>query len=347
MARTKAFRNIVEEHQCNWRQTNNELPIEYGTYKGNEYKHILPPEKWLLGVWEPIRESLDQYIKATRIQPNTQKNNLKSSWIQCANAFFPFKTNDAMKRMLRSFVSRQLSLNVSSIEAIEFEYSAPGRLEPKRLLGEQGGMRGSNQTSPDVAILFGCDDGSSGIYLIENKYSEHHFYDCSAAHKTVSLAHKRQGMPPNNNPARCLDLMGIIENPQTMCQQEEWNRHYWGILRDSFDPSIAGTMPRCPAMKDGYQLLRQQALAQGIMNSSLFDIVVSGIAYDQRNRELIHCMKDLGVDDVMRGWGNLFQTKVMFHCFTHQDLISWVTRSRGGFIKQWGDYMNDRYDYGI
>lgn len=208
-------------------------------------------------------------------------------------------------------------------------------------------MRGSSQTSPDVAILFGCNDRSSGIYLIENKYTEHHFYDCSAAKKTVSRAHRKLGLPPNINPERCLDLPGILENPQKMCQQEEWNRHYWKILRNTFNSSSPDTMPRCLAMKGGYQLFRQQALAQGIMDSSLFDIVVSGVAYDQRNTNLIHSLKDLGINDVMDEWGRLFQTEVKFHCFTHQDLISWVTRSTSSFIKQWGDYMNNRYDYVI
>jgi hypothetical protein len=351
MTKLNAFQTTVQDHQVKWRRDNKSLLQVFGLYQGKEYEHLFPADQWLLGVWEPIRHGLDQYIEAVGIQPHTQKHNLKSSWIQSANAFFPFKMNADMRRMLCSFLSRQLNLKisskVSSIEAIEFEYSAPGRLEPKRLLGEQGGTRGSNQTSPDVAILFGCDDGRSGIYLIENKYTEHHFYGCSAAKKTLGSTHKQQGLPPNTNPERCNDLMGILEKPQAMCQQETWNRHYWKILWDTFDPGATETVSRCPAMKDGYQLFRQQALAQGIAYSGLFDIVVSGVAYDERNAPLIQCLKDVGINDFAQDWGDLFQTDVIFHCFTHQDLISWVTRSTKSFGKQWGKYMNERYDYGL
>jgi hypothetical protein len=89
--------------------------------------------------------------------------------------------------MLASFLNSELNLSISSIDGIELEYTAPGKLSPELLRGEMHGKRGSGQTSPDVAILFQCKDGKCGIHLVENKYTEHHFYPCSAAKKICWL----------------------------------------------------------------------------------------------------------------------------------------------------------------
>jgi hypothetical protein len=98
-------------------------------------------------------------------------------------------------------------------------------------------------------------------------------------------------------------------------------------------------------MRDGYQLLRQQALAQGIADSGLFDYVFSGVAHDARNKELISCLKRVGVPDFRTGWPKLFDKSVRFHCFTHQELVKWVNRSRGAFINSWAQYVIGRYGY--
>lgn len=250
-----------------------------------------------------------------------------------------------MKKMLASFLSRHLNLTVNSIETVEFEYAAPGNLEPKRLLGELGGSRGSGQTSPDVAIIFGYEDGKSALYLIENKYTEHHFYPCSGADTKPSRSHVSMGLQPNDNPDRCRYVMGVYRDPDIMCHQQEWGRQYWSLLKSSINNDTLKACGVCPALTDGYQLFRQQAYAQGIADSELFDLVISGVAYDQRNEALIGCLRSVGIKDFAHDWPRLFDTSVQFHCFTHQDLVSWVTRSRSGIIREWGKYITDRYNY--
>ena len=164
----KPFDKQVERYQISWRGKNKLLEGKWGDYRGKPREHILPEDHWLQGVWQPICHALDQYVSVHEIQPSSQKNNLKSSWVQCINLFFAMRCNPDIRRLFMSFLTRQLGIKVTSIEALEFEYAAPGNLEPKRLLGEQGGSRGSGQTSPDIAVIFGCEDGKSGIYLIEN-----------------------------------------------------------------------------------------------------------------------------------------------------------------------------------
>jgi len=250
-----------------------------------------------------------------------------------------------MAAVLPGFLSQQLGLKVSRIECLELEYAAPGNLEPKRLLGELGGKKGSGQTSPDVAILFDCEDGKSGIYLIENKYTEHHFYDCSGARKALNKTHSQRGLPPNPDTNRCRNAIQVLRNPEEMCHQQTWGRKYWGILKDTANKGFFKQCGYCPALVGGYQLFRQQALAQGIVNSGLFDHVISGVAFDSRNTALITCLRSIGVENFASGWPRLFNTDVRFHCFTHQDLVSYIKQRNDRSCQRWAQYIMVRYDY--
>ena len=339
------FDKQVESYQINWRKKYKLAEGKLGVQNRVQREHILPASQWRLGLWQPIRNPLDEYIRVSCIQPNTGKHNLKSSWTQCANLFFPFRYYPDMKGIFAGFLSQQLALRVTDIEMLELEYAASGNLEPQRLLGEVGGIRGSMQTSPDVAVLFGCEDGKSGIYLIENKYVEHSFYPCSGAKKTLSKTHSERGLPPNSHPERCLNAVEVFWNPEEMCQQEAWHRKYWSILRDTINEECLKTCGHCPALSGGYQLFRQQALAQGIADSDLFDYVISGVAYDCRNDALVGCLKGIGLDNFTNDWTRLFNTRVQFRCFTHQDFVSYVKQSKNGTAMKWVKYISERYNY--
>ena len=342
-----SFNKQAEDHQLTWRTANRVELGNNGTQNGKTREHILPSDKWLLGVWEEIQDQLVRYIEADQIQPHAGKHNLKSSWTQCANTFFPFRLNPNMKSMLVSFLNRDLALNVSSIDNIDLEYAAPGKLSPRYLLGEQGGMRGSGQTSPDVAIQFSCEDGKCGIYLIENKYTENSYSSCSAAKKTIDSAHSLQGLQANPDPDRCMYAARLINDPENQCHQVSWGRKYWTRLAKHINIPAFCNLPYCPAMNDGYQMFRQQALAQGIADARLFDHIISGVAYDERNTELITCLNSIGISDFRKEWADLFNidSEVIFHCFSHQHLVSWVTRSRSSYIRSWGSYLNTRYGF--
>lgn len=347
MASTKSnsFNEEAEQYQNQWRNKNIDPEVPLGSQKGVRYFHILPAEQWELGLWEPIRKPITDYISVSGIQSNRGKNNLKSSWSQCANLFFPFRCCNGMADMLVSFLERQLNLGITSVELIEFEYAAPGNLEPKRLLGETGGKRGSRQTSPDLAVLFGCNNGRSGIYLIENKYTEHNFYNCSGAENLSVERQSEFSQPINLNPKRCLNYMRVLSNPDAECQQILWQRKYWKLLKEHINISMVRPDIHCPALNGGYQLFRQQALAQGIANAGIFDHVVSGVAYDSRNTALINCLKSIGIDSFATGWEELFNTNVVSHCFTHQDYVSWIKRSKNLDIQNWAKYVTERYNY--
>lgn len=90
-------------------------------------------------------------------------------------------------------------------------------LSPSVLLGEDSGMRGSGQTSPDLAIRFITEDNKKGILLIELKFTEHSFYQCSGYSKT------KPGRPNNPDKKRCLDTVGILQSNFNNCHLLSWD----------------------------------------------------------------------------------------------------------------------------
>jgi hypothetical protein len=86
---------------------------------------------------------------------------------------------------------------------------------------------------------------------------------------------------------------------------------------------------------------------QGIADARIFDYVISGVAYDERNTELITCLHSLGMSDFRKDWPHLFDisSEVKFHCFSHRSLFSWVKRSHSQYAESWVSYMTDRYGY--
>jgi len=102
-------------------------------------------------------------MKAHAIQAHTGKHNLKSSWVLCANLYFPFGASENGRGLLAGFLRKHVSGKISSVDSLHLEYAAEGELHPSTLLGESGGQRGSGQTSPDLAFTV---NGTSSTMLI-------------------------------------------------------------------------------------------------------------------------------------------------------------------------------------
>ncbi|NIM18752.1 MAG: hypothetical protein GTO51_00645 [Candidatus Latescibacteria bacterium] len=233
-----------------------------------------------------------------------------------------------------------MSPSIEAVEAVELEYEEAPPFDPRTLLGEPGGdKRGINQTSPDIAFRVRTEKGT-GLILTENKLVEHSFYSCSGRASGVE----------NPDKTRCMDWENLLADLQERCWQLRWeegtrrNRKYWDYIQLSEHGRRALT--RCPAATAGYQLFRQQALAEGIAASGRYDLVVSCVAYDERNTDLIHCLRTSGVDNFATGWGALFDGRAQFSTFTHQQWVAWVrAHDSKGHWRGWLDYMESRYGY--
>lgn len=327
------FDKHIVDQQVNWRKSNIATK-EMGVQNGLKRTWILPENLWKEGLWEGIKDSLPKYLKKEKVQRHRGCHNLKSSWILCANLYFSFRKD---KDLLAGFLNKFVNNKIKTVDRIELEYAEGGKLNPAELLGESQGTRGANQTSPDVAFIV---NGHTGLILTENKFTEKSFYNCSGCKKKYG----------NTDIKRCLDFQFIYSDVKNNCYQLNWekirrkNRKYWDYIRIS--EKGKQILKRCPAAVSGYQLFRQQALAEAIAQSGKYDFVVSCVAYDERNKPLISSLSRAGINDFTKDWACLFEDKAQFATFTHQQWVDWVRKNdTQGLWKEWLSYIEERYGY--
>ena len=301
----------------------------------------MPRNLWEEGLWPGIRRGSDNplaaYLKQEKVKKHSDVHNLKSSWVLCANLYFPFRRTDQDRNLLASFLRQHVARQIESLDAIELEYSEEqdGDLHPSRLLGETGGSRGTRQTSPDLGLIV---NGGRGLVLVENKFTERDFSNCSARNHKGSA--EREGNP---DPDRCDHPLKVLRDPAGQCHQSAWGRRYWEHLAAVADREALVAMPCCPAARRGYQLFRQTALAEGIARSGKYDLTVSAVALDGRNDHMNGCLRRLGLSD-LRGWRTVFRGRTIFAVFTHQQWVGWVREhDRAGRWRGWLSWIGDRY----
>ncbi len=326
-------------HQVEWRRSNVSSD-EMGTWGGEPYRWIIPRDLWEEGLWPGIRKgsanALSAYLKTNQVQKHSGVHNLKSSWVQCANLYFPFRSSRCSRNLMASFLRHHVSRQIDSLDTIELEYSEKdGELDPSHLLGEMGGSRGAGQTSPDLGLLV---NGGRGLVLVENKFTERDFSRCSArSHKGNSVR------SANPDPDRCNRALAVAQDPCGQCHQSAWGRRYWEHLAPVADREVVEGLPFCPAARRGYQLFRQTALAEGIARSGKYELTISAVALDERNSELKTCLRTSGIPE-LRQWGDVFKGRAMFAVFTHQQWVGWVREhDRDGRWKEWLSWIGARY----
>lgn len=323
---------------------------EYSTQKHpsepNEktYRHIIPFDNWEETLYYGIRSELTKYIKVPgqEISAHDGVHNLLSSWVLCANLYFLVRTNTEFKALMVDFLKLKVSDKITEITDVELEFAFPENdpLHPNPLLGETTGSRGEKQTSPDVAFLIKTIEGEEGIILTESKYLEHHFYPCSTNPDIDK--YKKRNLNPNFS--RCMQPAKGYDYNLICHQTNVWHKKYMNLI--SFSEQAEKVLNNCPAATDGYQLFRQQALAEGVAKNGRFGLVASAVAFDGRNNDLIGCMKTTGIIDFNTDWAPLFEGKAMFKTWTHQEWVQFVRDNQlNGEFDDWLEYLNERYGY--
>jgi len=336
----KNFDKSMQDHQLAWRSKHIESD-EKGPWGKDTYEWILPLRLWEEGLWSGIRSGtsnpLAKYLDDAKVKKHEGVHNLKSSWTHCANLYFPFGASDKGKSLLAGFLGAFVSPAIESISDLQLEYEDEDHnLKPSQLLGETGGGKGFSQTSPDLGILV---NGGRGLLLTENKLLEHHFYPCSGYKAKDSDKH------PRATDKECCNNPLAGRNAATECQLLAWKRKYWDYLEPVMNESRFRDLKCCPASRDGFQLMRQQALAEGIAQSGNYDFVISAVALDLRNEKLRTCMTSAGIADV-REWGTLFNGKAKFAVWDHQQWVTWVQEhNTAGEWDNWLEWVKSRYGY--
>lgn len=339
----------MELAQVAWRRKQLPHITGKGWWQKRQYAHILPRTHRQANLWPGIQDGgsfpLDAYLKSNDVQAHTGRDNLLSSWTLAANLYFPFGSTVDGRRLLGAFLASVVDAPIVSVDALELEWEhADPRLRPPALLGESEGGRGANQTSPDVVFEVTLKGGGRGVVMTEVKFTEHNFYPCSIR-KQLAEAEKT---------ATCHDLAALRRDPNGLCGQHAVKgRRYWDHLGNVFD--WEASLRWCPAATAGYQLFRQQALAEALASESALDLVVSSLAYDQRNgglpgarSGLVKSLAHSGIRDVRQHWAPLFRGKAKFAVFTHQAWLQFVhgQRTRPAWCdgaNGWLAYVGDRY----
>ncbi len=82
--------------QVEWRRAHL-ASRDWGWQNEKQHEWILPQRMWEAGLYPGIRSdaanSLPAYLDAEGIQRHAGSHNLKSSWMLCANLYFPFRAS--------------------------------------------------------------------------------------------------------------------------------------------------------------------------------------------------------------------------------------------------------------
>lgn len=341
-----SFRDQMYPVQLAWKQRTLPHVQGKGWWQNRQYEHILPRSHQQENLWSGIRKAgmfpLDAYLTDKDIQAHTGRDNLLSSWTLASNLYFPFGRSSDGLGLVADFLAANVDASIASVQAVELEWEhADPALRPPVLLGETDGSRGTNQTSPDVAFEVTLKGGGRGVVLTEVKFTEHNFYPCSI----------RKQLDDAEVVATCDVVTVLRSDPKGLCgQHTRKGRRYWDHLAGVFDWDAP--VRWCPAATAGYQMFRQQALAEALATNSDLALVVSSLAYDDRNEGLLGSLRGTGrlgasdcLQDVRSGWAKLFNGKAKFETFSHQAWVAFVRRAAGrpAWCDDWLVYVTDRY----
>jgi len=291
------------------------------------YEHILPARQWTRNIWSGIRRAAIDYFSREKIKWHDHKDNLLSSQIQCVNIFFPLRNHPSL---LNGFLKEFYPL-LAEVTDIDFEY-----IGPRNYFNEPGG-RGYNRTSADVAITWEDTRGRNNLLLVEFKFTEANFGECSKSE--------------NPDPDRCNHGKLIIHSPKKECYRSEVGRPYWDIILSPQEPFLLEMLHKtqhCPFRYDFYQLMRNQLLAKCIAEDkdSEFSIVEFAVCYDDRNETLLNLSRPIdGNSNPLEVWESFLKNPSSFKSFTIQQLLENIDHidNLPSELEQWRAYLNDRY----
>ena len=309
----------------------NEMKAKMVTYKTENmdiYEHILPARQWTQNLWSGIRQTAVDYFKRKKIKWHKERDNLLSSQILCVNIFFTLKNHTSL---LDGFL-REFYPSLAEVTDIDFEY-----IGKENYFNEPGG-RGYNRTSTDVSIEWEDTTGKSNLLLIEFKFTEPNFGECS-----------KSGNPDQQ---RCDHAELIISSPKTQCYRSEKQRTYWDTILSPQGPFIVEMLRKtqyCPFRYDFYQLMRNQLLAHHITEDkdSGVHFAEFAVCYDDRNKNILNLSHPIdGDSNPLTSWKSFLKDKNTFKHFTIQQLLEYIenTDTLPSELEQWRTYLNKRYD---
>ena len=236
-------------------------------------------DDWREGIHGWVRQRTADLVDERGIRLHDHIAAVNSSMAFGFNLFMPFREHGASA--LEGPLTRALGFPIRVV-GIEFEFQGP-----TDVLAECAGPRPTDDekfTASDVAVHVEDDDGRAGLVLVEVKLSEGGFTPCNGAR---SVANKRKDV--------CASAATFFDDPRACylrrTRHARRDRRYWDIFDVAFG-SVRAAVPgftgeRCPFEGDYQQLMRNHALALGLIQAGEAAFTAFGLVHHPDNHHVV------------------------------------------------------------
>lgn len=237
--------------------------------------------------------------------------NLLTSQALCFNYFVPLQNDLA----LASRILSNLFPFIDKCIELEIEYTPPN------YLNDQGRKYG---VDADVAIRFQHIDSTTGILLLEVKYTEQSFSRCS--HRE----HCPYGVSPISDFEKCIYS---IKNKY----------RYWEYTRSgTFNLEKIKTFPTCPFTDSLKQLWTNQVLAEAVMEHENLAHSHFAVIYPEENHALT--TEPLSGRSIFESYSGFLTTTETFSHITWKDLCNTTAQCLSSADhRNWFQRFSERY----
>ena len=234
---------------------------------------------WHDGLHPSLSTGVDPVLAADGVRRHTHLAARNSSMGFALNLFLPFRLGDPQP--LDAPLSRAVG-HALTIDRVVFEYGGP-----TSVLAEVAGdvpLDDEKFTAADVAIFARDADGRPGVVLVEVKLTEGGFTPCAGP---LSRGNRRKDV--------CTSEARFFDDPSACYLRHPWraarDRRYWEIFAGAHG-SVRAAFPvagegRCPFFSDAQQIMRNHALALGLVQARHVDWWAFGLVHHDRNPDVV------------------------------------------------------------
>jgi hypothetical protein len=320
------FLESEKPHQSAFKQSSSTFTSEGrqdGFYRTKYRPFCLPLEYAEQNLFPGIRESALQHFAKHEIkwhdgQNGKCSNHMCDSQVCCVNFLFPFADQpDALSHLLRP-IYPQLDhlLPVEDGKYVSFEWIGAQNYLGEKISRNGKRTRGANFTSADAIVMFERTDKKRQTVLIEWKYTE--------SYRRTNLKYAKSGTD------RTQIYLHLYDNPECLIRKD---------LLPSFDVLF---------FEPFYQFMRQQFLAYEMekaneMGAEKVSLLHIAPAHNLDFRKVTSpTLKQLG-NSPTEIWANLVKDGTRFKSVCSEDLFGTLSADQFPEMKDWLDYIQERY----
>jgi hypothetical protein len=235
---------------------------------------------WRDGLHPSVRDAATRVVDEDRVRLHEFAAALHSSMVFAFNLFLPFRVGDAspLGRLLSGVLGRPVD-----VEGVTFEYAGP----PDVLAEIAGDVPTEDErfTATDVGVRVVDWNGLRGLFNTEVKLAEGGFTPCYGA---TSRGNRRTDV--------CAAAARFLEDPGACYLRRPLRasraRRYWEIFTAAHG-SVRAAFPgldeagACPFRFDAQQIMRNHALALGVVQAGFFDFAALCLVYHDDNPDVV------------------------------------------------------------